>query len=65
MTEEKAIALFKCLSDKSRLHILKSLVVEDMYVERLAERLGLSASTVSFHLKKLAQAGVVRSYKTQ
>ncbi len=58
MTEEKAIALFKCLSDKSRLHILKSLVVEDMYVERLAARLGLSASTVSFHLKKLAQAGV-------
>lgn len=65
MTENEVIKLFKCLSDKSRLNILKSLAIEDMYVERLAERLALSASTVSFHLKKLADAGLVESYKTQ
>lgn len=65
MTEAEAISLFKCLSDKSRLQILKSLAVEDMYVERLAERLGLTPSTVSFHLKKLADAGAVTSRKSQ
>ena len=65
MTETEAIQLFKCLSDKSRLQILKSLAIEDMYVERLAERLGLTAPTVSFHLKKLADAGAVTSYKSQ
>ena len=65
MTETEAIGLFKCLADKSRLQILKSLAVEDMYVERLAQRLGLTAATVSFHLKKLAQAGAVSSYKSQ
>ena len=65
MTETEAIRLFKCLSDKSRLQILKSLAIEDMYVERLAERLGLTAPTVSFHLKKLADAGAVTSYKSQ
>lgn len=65
MTEADAIQLFKCLADKSRLQILKSLAIEDMYVERLAERLNLSASTVSFHLKKLAEAGAVSSYKAQ
>lgn len=65
MTEGDAIRLFRCLSDKSRLQILKSLVVEDMYVERLAERLGVTAPTVSFHLKKLADAGAVTSYKSQ
>lgn len=65
MTEENAIRLFKCLSDKSRLQILKSLAIEDMYVERLAERLGITAPTVSFHLKKLADAGAVTSYKSQ
>lgn len=65
MTEREAIGLFKCLADKSRLQILKSLAVEDMYVERLAERLGLSAPTVSFHLKKLSDAGAVRAYKSQ
>lgn len=65
MTETEAIGLFKCLADKSRLQILKSLAVEDMYVERLAQRLGLTAATVSFHLKKLTQAGAVSSYKSQ
>jgi len=65
MTESEAIRLFKCLADKSRLQILKSLAIEDMYVERLAERLGLTAPTISFHLKKLADAGAVHSYKNQ
>lgn len=65
MTETQALMLFKCLSDRSRLQILKSLALEDMYVERLAERLGLTPPTISFHLKKLADAGAVKSYKTQ
>ncbi len=65
MNEAQAVQLFKCLSDKSRLQILKSLAVEDMYVERLSERLGITAATVSFHLKKLADAGAVTSYKSQ
>lgn len=65
MTEQQALALFKCLADKSRLQILKSLAQEDMYVERLAERLGLTPPTISFHLKKLADAGAVKAYKNQ
>lgn len=65
MTDAEMLTLFKCLADRSRLQILKSLAHEDMYVERLAERLGLTPPTISFHLKKLADAGAVRSYKTQ
>ena len=65
MTEAQALALFKCLADRSRLQILKSLTLEDMYVERLAERLGLTPPTISFHLKKLSDAGAVTSYKTR
>ena len=65
MTEEKAIALFKCLADRSRLQILKSLMEEDMYVERLAERLALTPATISFHLRKLEAAGAVKSRKEQ
>ena len=65
MTETEAIRLFKCLADKSRLQILKSLSVEDMDVERLAERLGLTPPTISFHLKKLTDAGAVTSHKDQ
>ena len=65
MIEADAIKLFKCLADKSRLQILKSLIQEDMYVERLAERLGLTPATISFHLKKLEDAQAVTSYKDQ
>ena len=65
MTETETIALFKALADKSRLQILKSLAMEDMYVERLAQRLDLTPATISFHLKKLSQAGAVSSYKSQ
>lgn len=65
MLEADAIKLFKCLADKSRLQILKSLVQEDMYVERLAERLGLTPATISFHMKKLEDAGAVTSRKEQ
>ena len=65
MTEQETIGFFKCLADKSRLAILKSLMEEDMYVERLAERLGITSATVSFHLKKLEEAGAVTSRKDQ
>ena len=65
MTETEAIKLFKALADKSRLQILKSLAIEEMYVERLAQRLDLTPATISFHLKKLSEAGAVTSYKSQ
>ena len=65
MTEEQALKLFKGLADRSRLQILKSLLEEDMYVERLAQRLELTPATVSFHLKKLMDAGAVTSRREQ
>ena len=65
MTEQEAIGLFKCLADKSRIQILKSLMEEDMYVERLAERIGITPATVSFHLKKLEDAKAVKSRRDQ
>ncbi|WP_236909461.1 DUF2087 domain-containing protein [Clostridium sp. Cult3] len=60
-----ALEIFKCLSDSSRLKIINSLMLEPMYVELLAERLKLSTSTVSFHLRKLLDANIVSSKKEQ
>lgn len=65
MTQEDAIKLFKCLSDMSRLRIVQSLNQGDMYTELLAERLDLTPSTVSFHMKKLEEAGLILSRKEQ
>lgn len=60
-----SLEIFKCLADKSRLKIIGSLKKEPMYVELLAERIGISAPTVSFHLKKLMEAGIVSPQKEQ
>ena len=60
-----SLEIFKCLSDRSRLKIINSLMIEPMYVELLAERVDLSTSTVSFHLKKLLDANLVSFTKEQ
>lgn len=57
--------IIKALADESRLLILNSLLEKAQYVEELAERLRLSPSTISFHLKKLEEAGLVRKVKSQ
>jgi len=62
---DNSVEIFKCLADKSRLRILSNLMGEAMYVELLSERLDLSASTISFHLKKLESVGLVGSTKEQ
>ena len=65
MTEEQVLQLFNCLADRSRLRILQSLLQEDMYAERLAQRLGVTRATVSFHMKKLEENGLVTSRADQ
>ena len=62
---ENSVKLFKALSDASRIKILVTLLDSPMYVELLAERLELTASTVSFHLKKLEEVGLVTKHKDQ
>lgn len=65
MDRERAIRIFKCLSDASRLNIIATLQNGEAYGELLAQRLALSASTLSFHMKKLEEAGLVTSRKEQ
>lgn len=65
MTPDESIKIFKCLSDRSRLQIVAGLMKGDAYAELIAERLNLTASTVSFHMKKLEEAGLVSSRKEQ
>jgi len=57
--------IIKALADKSRLAIVQSLLERPHYVEELAERLALAPSTISFHLRKLEQAGLTSSRKEQ
>lgn len=65
MENAESLAIIKALADKSRLAIIKSLLERPHYVEELAKRHALAASTVSFHLRKLEQAGLISSRKEQ
>lgn len=65
METHKALLLFKSLADASRLGIVRNLMEGPMYVELLSERMAITPSTVSFHLKKLEAAGLVRCEKEQ
>jgi predicted transcriptional regulator len=53
------LRFFKALADANRLRILGLLAQEDLSVEELAGALGLRPSTVSHHLSRLADSGLV------
>jgi len=59
MQPELLLGMFKALADANRLKIIGLLAQSDYSVEQLAELLGLRASTVSHHLARLAEVGLV------
>lgn len=63
--EHETLNLLKTIADETRLRILRTLGEKDSYAELLAERLNLSPATVSFHMKKLVQAGLVDARREQ
>lgn len=57
--EETLLAFFKALADANRLKLVGLLAEHEASVEELAALLEISASTVSHHLSKLAEIGLV------
>ncbi|MCA9520397.1 MAG: metalloregulator ArsR/SmtB family transcription factor [Myxococcales bacterium] len=53
------LGFFKALADLTRLRIIGMLASEASTVEQLAAALGLSDGTVSHHLRRLSEAGLV------
>ena len=61
MDERQALSAFGALSQETRLKLLRLLVVagpDGIAAGALAERVDVSASNVSFHLKELERAGL-------
>ncbi len=59
MTEAELLAFFKALADANRLRIVGLLARAPASVEELAAALSLRPSTVSHHLARLAEVGLV------
>lgn len=55
------VASFHALSDSLRLQIIELLRSQELCVCELCEQLGTSQSKLSFHLKTLKEAGLVRA----
>jgi DNA-binding transcriptional ArsR family regulator len=62
-TAVQLAALFSTLGDPGRVRILAALLEQDLNVGELAERVGLSHSAVSHHLRHLRQMRLVRAQK--
>lgn len=63
MEISRAVEALAALAQDTRLRILRALVPrgpDGLSAGRIAQRLGLAAPTLSFHLAKLEQAGLVR-----
>ncbi len=58
---EELVTFFKALADANRLKIVGLLAEKPYSVEELAALLGLKPPTVSHHLAKLVEAGLVKS----
>lgn len=64
MIERQALSAFAAMSQETRLRILRMLVVageEGLPAGTIAGRVDVSASNLSFHLKELEAAGLVKS----
>ncbi|MEI6291316.1 MAG: metalloregulator ArsR/SmtB family transcription factor [Chloroflexota bacterium] len=63
-SEHELLSIFKALADSSRLKIVGLLAQKPYTVEQLSALLNLKAPTISHHLSKLSEAGLV-SAKTE
>ncbi len=64
MKTNQAVELLAALAQETRLSIFRALVQagpEGLAAGRIAEAVATPASTLSFHLKELSSAGLVRS----
>ena len=66
MEIEKAVTALSALGEPTRLSVFRLLVEagpEGMVVGRIAERLTVAPATLSFHLKTLTHAGLIKPRK--
>lgn len=60
---EKNLNIFKNLSDNTRFQIIKLLVSRDYYGQEIAQAIGITTATVSYHMNYLFAAGLIHVEK--
>lgn len=57
--------MFKALADETRLNILRLLIKRPWYGHEIAQKLGISNSTVSHHVTMLVMQGLLHTYREE
>lgn len=57
--KERVLNFLKSISDKRRMEIIDLLAEKAWYVNEIAEKIGMSAATTSYHLTSLQELGIV------
>ena len=65
VSNETVLEIFKSLGDKTRLDIVRALYQKSLCLEEMSERFGLTPATLSHHMKKLEEAGLVSRKRDQ
>ncbi|WP_036718494.1 ArsR/SmtB family transcription factor [Paenibacillus harenae] len=58
-TDHKSLLVYEALSSKARLDVIDMLAKQPMSVREIADRLSFSSATVTVHIQKLEEAGIV------
>jgi ArsR family transcriptional regulator len=64
MNTQNAVLILSCLAQEARLEVFRLLVQNSpigLAAGEVSKRLGIPASTLSFHLKELSHAGLIKS----
>jgi DNA-binding transcriptional ArsR family regulator len=67
MNTKDAVTILACLAQEARLEIFRLLVQTSpagLAAGDIAARLGMPASTLSFHLKELSHSGLIKSQQS-
>lgn len=63
LTYEEYVPIFKALSDSTRLKIIDILSCGEMCACAILEKLSISQSTLSYHMKTLTESGLVSAVR--
>lgn len=62
---EQITEMLKVISDKTRLEILRLIILQPTYGKLLADRLNLTTATISHHLELLLNQGLIKEQKSK
>ncbi|MFD1412560.1 ArsR/SmtB family transcription factor [Oceanobacillus jeddahense] len=63
--EDKVIDLAKVLFDRTKIKIIKELNQQPQYGFGLAKQLNLSSPTISYHISKLSDLGLITAQRNE